>query len=452
MLRIYLTNLAVLSCLLVTTTSRADESALELFQQRIMPIFQSPKPSSCIQCHLSSVDLKDYILPSHKQTFLSLRDQGLIDFETPGDSKILKLIRMGDEDRDELAKRIHAKMRQAEYEAFAAWIAACCRDSALTSLPTASDSNVAKPSKPDVVIRHTRKDRLLDSFVRNVWSQRMRCFPCHTPGEIDDDNPQHEKLRERYDKFVEEYGGKMNVFRESPRETMAAWINSSRRPSKKHLPLLNFRDPPNSLIVLKPTAKLPAKTETGVIGKPSSILPVTHMGGLKMHVDDQSYKSILSWIEDCAKTIEDRYELASELPPDNWHPTKHVLRVKETPDSWPVGTVVQLFVHRWDPQANSWLDDPIAFTQGTVTPRRFVNGTLFLLDPESANETSEENEDYRIGPGKYQIKAYADTSDRIHSQPTLLLGEEDLQGRTEVDAKWGIGFKEAVVVEGSKIK
>src|SRR4051795_5238315 len=42
---------------------RADEapSASETFEQRILPIFDSPRPSSCTECHLSAVELKDYI-------------------------------------------------------------------------------------------------------------------------------------------------------------------------------------------------------------------------------------------------------------------------------------------------------------------------------------------------------------------------------------------------------
>src|SRR5262245_57106413 len=63
------------------TSRRADDTAAspqEIFERRIVPIFKSPNPSSCTQCHLAGVDLKDYILPSHEKTFLSLRDQGLI--------------------------------------------------------------------------------------------------------------------------------------------------------------------------------------------------------------------------------------------------------------------------------------------------------------------------------------------------------------------------------------
>ena len=70
----------------------AETSPAELFEQRIVPIFKSPNPSSCVQCHLAGVDLKDYILPSSEKTFLSLRDQGLVDLDKPEKSKILKLI------------------------------------------------------------------------------------------------------------------------------------------------------------------------------------------------------------------------------------------------------------------------------------------------------------------------------------------------------------------------
>ena len=118
-----------------------EASALALFEQRIMPIFRSPQPSSCVQCHLASVDLKNYILPSPEKTFVSLRDQGLIDLSHPEKSKILTLIQMGEKDLDRGAKLIHAKTRQAEYEAFLAWIKACCSD------PKLRESAPAEPPR-----------------------------------------------------------------------------------------------------------------------------------------------------------------------------------------------------------------------------------------------------------------------------------------------------------------
>src|SRR4051812_49657511 len=109
--------------LLPATVRAADPSPAAVFDQRIRPIFASPNPSSCVQCHLAGVDLKNYILPSSEKTFVSLRDQGLIDLDRPRDSKILRLITMHEADRAG-ANLIHERRRQAEFEAFAAWIEA----------------------------------------------------------------------------------------------------------------------------------------------------------------------------------------------------------------------------------------------------------------------------------------------------------------------------------------
>src|SRR5262249_42004909 len=143
----------------------------EVFEKRILPIFKSPDPSSCTQCHLAGVDLKNYILPSHEKTFLSLRDQGLIDLDRPADSKILRLINMREGDRKG-ADLIHEKTRRAEYEAFAEWVKASCADPKLRNAAKLEKTDLAQPPRPAEVIRHARKDRLLESFEKNVWGMR----------------------------------------------------------------------------------------------------------------------------------------------------------------------------------------------------------------------------------------------------------------------------------------
>ena len=52
----------------VVASSPTEENAspLAIFEKRIVPIFQSAKPSSCSECHLSGVNLKDYIRPTQR--------------------------------------------------------------------------------------------------------------------------------------------------------------------------------------------------------------------------------------------------------------------------------------------------------------------------------------------------------------------------------------------------
>ena len=426
-------------------------SPLELFELRIMPIFKSPQPSSCIQCHLAAVDLKEYILPSHEKTFASLRDQGLVDLDHPEKSKILGLIKMGDKDLDKGARLIHAKMRAAEYDAFAAWIEACCKDPVLRNLPGGGSADRARPKRPDAVIRHARKSRVVDSFVRNVWSQRMRCFPCHTPHEIDESNPKHVKAIKKVKEFAREYGEelarRLPIFRETPEATLQYLIEDSRNTPPGRLPLINLENPRKSLIILKPTAKLPKRVDG--VRDPSYVEPVSHLGGLKMHVDDQSYKSFISWIRDYARVVGDRYASVDELPADNWHASKHAIMMRGTPEDWPKLVRVQLIVHAWDGQEASWKTEPCAFTQGTVSPKKSLFGVLFLLRPPGSESTEERDpEDATLAPGKYLIKAFVDSKRRLADDPTVMLGEDDFYGQAEIQARWGKGFKESEKIPG----
>lgn len=456
--------LALLSFIVSAAIASGEEpiavKPLDLFEQRIMPIFRSPQPASCTQCHLAGVSLKDYILPSHEQTFVSLRDQGLIDLADPKKSKILTLIDKGREDPDDAARLIHEKMRQAEYEAFEAWIIACCDDPKLRDLPQLVTAKHAKPKTAAEVIQHSRRGRVVDSFVRNIWSQRMRCFPCHTPYELDSSDPKHRVAIQRHKDFMEQDGkafaGRMILFKETPEATLQYLVDKSRKPVVGELPLINLQDPPNSLIVLKPTSKLPKQLGQEGRERPSNAEPVSHMGGLKMHVDDQSYKSFLAWIQDYARVVQGNYTSVDDLPADDWFPSRHVIIVNEAPDAWPGGARVQLFIHAWNVQSEGYEPKPLAFTQGSLTPRRTVTGTLFLIGADTPGRgkaaDASDTETARLAPGKYLLKAYIDRQDRLSDDPTVLLGPADFFGQTEMQAKWGQGFPEAERVSGKLLK
>lgn len=446
--------LAVVMMLSVNSVAQpgeGDDRALQLFEERIMPIFRSPKPSSCVQCHLSSVDIKDYILPSHKDTFLALRADGLIDVATPEKSKILKLIRMGDQDLDKGARLIHENVRKAEYEAFSSWIEACCTDPKLCNIAVPADAKPIGPQKPIEVVRHARKSRVVDSFARNIWSQRMRCFPCHTPHALDPKNPRHKVPIQKHGEFVRKFGLKMNIFHETPEKTLDELIASSRRPIPGRYPLINLEDVKNSLLILKPTSKTPPKDDSGKIGKPSSKVPVSHMGGLKMHVNDQSYKAFMAWINDYAKVVGNEYVAVEDLPADNWVPTQRVLRLRDIPKSWGVLTVVQMFVYTRDDGSDAWSARPVAFTQSLITPRRMVNGPLFLLRKSLSDSPLADHDSFPLQPGKHLIKVYVDKDNRIAQDATLLLGSDDFAGQVTIDAQWRIGFPKAEVFSAKSL-
>ena len=151
-------SLLLAAGLIVAANSRccaADDAAkgnenesLTIFQQRILPIFQSPKPSSCAECHLSGVDLKDYIREDQQQTFASLVAAGMVDVKAPDKSKILAFIRRA----PEKPSLIGEKTRKLEYEAFRAWIRAAVEDPQLLAAKDA-----AAPIGPRVGPRYSRQ-------------------------------------------------------------------------------------------------------------------------------------------------------------------------------------------------------------------------------------------------------------------------------------------------------
>ena len=89
----------------------------------------------------------------------------------------------------------------------------------------------------------------------------MRCFPCHTPYEIDPDNPRHKAAVKKRKEFGEQYGEDMlqrlAIFRETPEATLSYLIEASDAAPDDRLPLINLGDPPKSLLVQKPMSKLP---------------------------------------------------------------------------------------------------------------------------------------------------------------------------------------------------
>jgi hypothetical protein len=395
----------------------AADSAEQVFEKRIMPIFKSPNPSSCVQCHLAGVDLKDYILPSAEKTFRSLRDQGLIDLTNPERSKILTLISMGNSDPK--SPTVHAANRKAEYEAFAAWIKACAADMALRDSPKLDATEVAKPAKPNEVIRHARTDRLLESFERTVWAMRFRCMNCHTEG-----TPQNDKNRK-------EYGDRVAwVKKAGPAATMEYLLSSK---------LINPDDPEKSLLLQKPLGL------------------VKHEGGIKFAVGDQGHKAFREWIEDVAAIKSGKYAKAADLPVTEKGPlqfgTEAWVKLSDTPPAWG-DKLLQVDVYAWDDKAGQWETRPVATTDRKVwgKGKLFQHTVTLLADPGSTRAAAFAKRP-ALPPGRYLLKVYVDADDRLAKDWKAKLGESDYVGQVELPrAAWKEGYNQMTVAEAAKVR
>jgi hypothetical protein len=411
-------SLAVLS---VTAAAHAADPVLtpkQIFERRLVPIFKSPNPSSCTQCHLAGVDLKNYILSSSEKTFLSLRDQGLIDLRKPSDSKILRLINMSPTDRKG-ADLIVEKTRMAESEAFAEWIKACCADPKLRDAPKLDDSERAGPARPLEVVRHARKDRLLESFERNIWAMRFRCMSCHIEGTADND------------KKRAEFGDRVAWFKKAgPEATMNYLIRETK--------LINVEQPEKSPLLLKPLNE------------------VKHGGGKKFLPGDQGYKAFRAWLEDYAAIVKGRYKDAADLPPstnqrqfgsDIW------LKVNETPPEWG-DKLLAVRVYAWDATKRAWEKDPIAFSDRGVwgKGKLWQHNLTLTAARESGRAKAWKTSKPSLPAGRYLIRIFVDKSDRLSRDWKSELGTDDYVGEAEITSRWTEGYGSMTVLDARKVK
>ena len=387
-------------------------SAKEIFERRIVPIFNSPNPSSCTQCHLAGVDLKNYILPSSEKTFLSLRDQGLINLRKPENSKILELINMGDNPGAQL---IQQKVRQQEYEAFSEWIKASCKEPKLRAAPKLAAVDLARPKRPVEVIRHARVDRVLESFIVNVWSQRQRCLYCHSAA-----GGGNAKLVAEHEDVT--------WMKTSPEETMRYLLSSS---------LINSNEPAKSLLLLKP------------------INQVKHAGGQKMLVGDMAYKSFRTWLEDYAQTVNDQYAQPTDLPRENSSTlafgTRVRLKIANTPASW-ADQMLQVEVHAWDSQKGVWEPNPIATSdRGVWGKGKLWAHELWLLAPRGSERARLWQAGRPMLPqGRYLVRSFIDFQGKLQRDWTARLGKADFIGETEITTNWP--EERETVIEADQLK
>jgi len=393
-------------------------SPAQVFEKRILPIFKSPNPSSCVQCHLAGVDLKNYILPSADKTFQSLRDQGLIDLDRPEKSRILALIEMGDADRSGAAL-IQQKVRRAEYEAFADWIKRGVADPRMRALPKLDPSEDAKPKRPPEVIRHDREDRLLSSFENTVWAMRFRCMGCHTEG-----TPQNKKN-------VAEYGERVAWMKAAGPEATLAYLRRSK--------LLDADKPERSLLLRKPLNE------------------VKHGGGLKFQPGDQGYKAFRAFLDDYARVVKDDYPDAASLPKDGDEPARFGtdcwLKLTDTPDAW-ADRLLQVNVYARNSRQNGWESSPIASSDRAVWGKgRLWQHNLTLLAAKGSDRAAAwEAGKPTLPRGKYLVKVYVDRRGRLAADWMAVPGEDDFVGQAEVESAWPEGYDRMTAVDAGAVR
>ena len=380
--------------------SVSGNEALAVFEQRILPIFQAKKPSSCTECHLSGVELKDYIQPDQAKTFASLVSVGLIDVKKPDDSKILRFINRS----PEKPNLITDKVRQQEHDAFQAWIRAAVKDPELLA---SKSLEAIGPQIPDEVIRHARKDRVLALFVDNVWTEVGRCAACHSP--------------DRNQKQVKEHGEQVSwITLRDPQATLNHMVDAG---------IINADEPLESMLLTKPT------------------MQVDHGGGQKMIVGDRTYKQFRRFIDDYASVVDGKYKTVVEIPEESDE-------LSVVTDIWFKITEVPAKYDKMLLQADLYCSTGVGWSKHRVASSdRLVFGkgklwqhSLSLTAPRES-EWADEMKSKRLSAGRYLVKLYIDQTGKLQKDFRAELGDKEFVGQVEVESRWPAGYGRMTVVK-----
>lgn len=378
-----------------------EESSLRIFEKRILPIFQAAKPSSCAECHLSGVDLKDYIRPTQRETFASLVAAGLIDTKKPDDSKLLTFI----DRRPEKPSLVTEKVRRQESDAFRAWIRAAVRDPEL--LAEREKAAPAGPELPAEVIRHARRDRVLASFIENVWSEVGRCAACHSP--------------DRNQKQVEKHGEQVSWIKlRDPEGTLSYMLEAG---------LIDTEEPDQSLLLLKPT------------------MQIEHGGGQKMVIGDHAYKQFRRFIDDYAAVVRGKYVKADQLPESSDEislVTEIWLKIEGVPSQYDKMLLQADLYRRTD---SGWSEYRVATSDRPVFGAKNLWQHSLSLTAPRESKWADELPAGRLPSGRYLVKLYIDRTGKLQRDFTAELGDEDFVGQVEVESRWPAGYGRMTVVK-----
>lgn len=382
-------------------------TAAEIFDRRILPILRSSKASSCTECHFGGVDLRNYLREDQATTFAALRDEGLIDVKQPDKSKLLQFINRRGEQTDSLIARV----REAEYQAFHTWIAAATRDPQL--LATKSTDIKVGTELPTEVIRHMRRDRVLQSFVENIWLEIGRCVSCHSP--------------EKNQRLVREHGEQMSWIRPNdPAGTLAQAVEQG---------IIDTEAPEQSLILMKP------------------LVLVKHGGGPKFAVGSRTDKNFRRFLTDYAAVMNRKYQRTEQLPAPTLNVTaltgQH-LRIVDLPPQLDK-KLLKADIYRWT--GNGWSAEPWATAENPINGKTNMwQSMVMAIAPRASNRAADfkPSEQTQLPEGRYLVKIYIDQQDKVKKDRDYELGPTELFGQVETSGQWPPGYQPPKIVQAPK--
>lgn len=414
--------IALATCFSIATAQLAAQStadastAAEIYRARIVPLLQSPDKSSCTECHLRGVELKDFLSTDQAATFAELRSRGWIDIEHPEKSKLLQFVDRRPEKTDPILDRV----RKAELVALTTWISAAVKEPELLKQPVKVDDDLKLPLE---FIRHARHDQVVARFCEAIWSQLQRCAGCHSP--------------ERNEQQVKKHGEQMSwIVPRNPAATLSLLTERG---------LIDIEQPEQSELRTKP------------------LILVEHGGGPKFAIGGPTDQRWRAFLEDYSKTVRGGYSIANPLPKPlerrSWL-SEMQLKLTDLPEEWR-GRLLVVSLH---PQKSdgSWSDQPIAIGDSPVNRKQLVwQNALTVFQPISTDKSSVDWSKPLVAAnvipsGRYQLRL--ELGRLVVSEELKPVDQSNESNATklvatgELEAPWPPGYQPPKILSFSQLK
>lgn len=389
-------------------------TASAIFNRRILPILKSDESSSCSQCHIAGVELRNFILKDQAKTFASLKAAGMLNIDQPDKSKILRFIAR----KPEKSNALMDKVREQEPVAFRSWIRAAVKEPELLS---ATGGREIGTSLPPEVIRHARSDRVLTSFIDNIWSEMGRCINCHSP-------ERNRRQIGRNGRTKEDVDAISWIVPRDPRTTLQELVDSGN---------IEIETPEDSQLLTKPAGL------------------IEHGGGPKFFPGSPTYRKFLAFLEDFAAIRKGTYKAATDLPPKPQEIvllSEQQLRITEIPAAF-AGMALQVNIHRLDPRTKQPSKERWATGFSKVNEDRGIwQNPIQVTARVGSLREKEIRQRKLIPPGNYMIRILIDRNAKTLKDSRYALTEKEFVAAIDIQGEWKPGYQPPLVVSFPKTR
>jgi hypothetical protein len=110
-------------------------------------------------------------------------------------------------------------------------------------------------------------------------------------------------------------------------------------------------------------------------------------------------------------------------------------------------------VHAWNAEKNAWEAEPIATSDRGVSGKGklWQHSLVLLAAKDSARAKQWRTSKPSLPPGRYLIKTYVDTNERLKREWQSALGESEYVGETVVETKWPSGYGRMTSIQAKQL-